>query len=225
VPETSPDMTHPEDQVAASYLDGSLPAAARDRYEAHLAACEECRAGIALLAAAATLEADPEAESVPPEFVARARQARQPLGALSSRGRGGLAAAAALVAAFVGLAAMMFVILPRSEPSKPPVGGEVYRGENDSPFGELRPLAGSVVPADALVFYWTPVPTADRYVVSVANASGATLAAIEAPGSASSVVWPSALEPPAGGRFTWRIKALALDRLVAESKPIPFEVR
>ena len=70
-PGTTPDDEHPEAITAAAYLDGTLPQPARDVFEAHLAACDECRAGAVFL----RLRDEGEVEEVPPEAFRQGRAA------------------------------------------------------------------------------------------------------------------------------------------------------
>jgi len=91
--------------------------------------------------------------------------------------------------------------------------------------GGLSPGPGSVVPADAVIFRWTPVPSADRYEISVQDAQGLTVAHLSVPGTAYSARWPKDQSPPRPGRLMWKIQAFAGSRLLTKGRPIPFQVR
>ncbi|HZI93539.1 MAG TPA: zf-HC2 domain-containing protein, partial [Patescibacteria group bacterium] len=56
----------PDEMTTAAYLDRTLPTARREAIEAHFAACDSCRAGVALLATMGTDES-----RAPAAFVAR----------------------------------------------------------------------------------------------------------------------------------------------------------
>jgi hypothetical protein len=108
-------------------------------------------------------------------------------------------------------------------PSTPPRGAATYRGGGAGGFEDLVPSAGSTAPAGAIVFRWSRVRGADRYAIDVHSAYGENLARFTAPSDASSAHWPSGVPAPPPGTLIWRIRALALDRVLAESRPIAFE--
>jgi hypothetical protein len=198
---------HPDETATAAYLDGTLPEGGRDRFEVHLAACDACRAGVALLTR-------PSQQEPPREMVERARRAA----AVRSRSlRPGLLAAAAVVAVASGLW-LRGALVPSSPP--PPV----ERG-SESDLRPVFPPAGAVVEAGAIAFAWSAVPGAERYVVMVQDAQGRTVATIESRTAGDPVRWPEGAGLPAPGTYLWSVRALALDRIVAESRPVAFQVR
>jgi anti-sigma factor RsiW len=214
VKETRVQEDHPDELTTAVYLEGRLPPDALRTFESHLARCDACRAGIALLRSAGSA-----GEAAPREFIARAKQAGDPGSParrwLTPPRAAGLAASLLIVAA---LAAYL-------SPSTPPRGAATYRGGGAGGFEDLVPSAGSTAPAGAIVFRWSRVRGADRYVIDVHSAYGENLASFTVPAGTSSAHWPSGVPGPRPGTLIWRIRALALDRVLAESRPIAFEAR
>ena len=210
-----PTTPHPDEVQTASYIEGSLTGGIRDEFEAHLCECNSCRVGIALLRSGET----PVAGPVPREFLERGRRV---LPASRSRwlrvGTGAAAAAAVLLILGVGF------WTTRLRPSGP-AGSSVFRGEAAGPFAEVVPSSGSVVVAKELNFHWSPVEGADRYVLLVYDTRGETLATFSLGPSERSLSWPEDRPLPSPGRLVWKLRALALDRVIAETRPIPFEVR
>jgi hypothetical protein len=200
---------HPDDVLTASYLDGSLDPQSRDRFEAHLSQCDLCRDGVTLLRSAG--DAAPE---VPAELLRRAR------GAPARRGgfpRGGwLLGLAASLLVVVALAVLRFG-------SNAPEGPSPVRGEAPA-FTGLSPSNGAQVPATRLVFIWSPVDGADRYELSLFDAAGRKVGQVTARREATSAPWPEDASPPAPGSYVWKIRAMALDRMISESEPMAFEV-
>ncbi len=273
---------HPDETTTASWLEGRLDPAARERFEAHLAACPACRAGVRVLREAAAAEEESPAEPVPPEFLkaaagdpgmtiprkaerpgiagnpvtiprkaerpgitgpragaiprspgrpghpgARAGAASRGVDAAARRaiGRVGMAAAAALMLMVGGAVAVRLLAPPSGRGGTRPGGGPpVFRGEGDVSFPDLSPGPGTIVNRVDLAFSWSPIQGADRYQVVVITATGETLARLEAGAAETRVSWP-APPPGAQGPLLWSVKALTLDRVIAESRPIPFEVR
>jgi len=220
---------HPDEATTASWLEGRLDAAAQEGFEAHLASCAPCRAGVRVLREAAGGEASP-AESIPPGFLEAAAggaRARAPIAAReATRSRRWVAAAAAIVV-IAGAAITARLWAPPSwtgGSAVPDAGSSVFRGEENGPFAELSPRAGAVVGRDDLTFSWSPVTGADRYHVLVITAAGETLARIGPAAGQTRVAWPGPAPPPAGP-LLWSVQALSFDRVIAESRPIPFEVR
>ena len=214
VNETLAREDHPDELTTAVYLEGKLPPDARESFEAHLARCDSCRAGITLLRSSGPAE-----EAAPREFITRAKQAASRGGSaqrwLTPPRAAGLAASLLMVAALIAYLS----------PSTPPRGAATYRSGGTGGFEDLVPSAGSTAPAAAIVFRWSRVRGADRYAIDVHNAYGENLAAFTVPSGASSAAWPSGVPAPRPGTLIWRIRALALDRVLAESRPIAFEAR
>lgn len=202
---------HPDEILTAAYLDGTLDAQSRDRFEAHLAQCDSCRNGVTLLRSLE--EAIPE---VPSELVNRARGAGLRRGGFA-RGRWllGLAASLILVAA-IGVALLRIGSGGRA--------GSPVRGDAPA-FSGLSPLAGAAVSAGQVVFQWSPVDGADRYELSLFDASGRKVGQVVAGREARTAPWPEEASPAAPGPYVWKIRAMALDRPLAESDPISFEVK
>jgi hypothetical protein len=89
----------------------------------------------------------------------------------------------------------------------------------------LSPGRNEVVEAARLDFRWQPTGGADRYVITVLDASGTEIAAIETNSPEGHVPWPADRPLPPAGTYLWSVRALALDRTVAETRPLPFQVR
>ncbi|HZN04044.1 MAG TPA: zf-HC2 domain-containing protein [Candidatus Polarisedimenticolia bacterium] len=219
---------HPDEQTTAAYLEGRLPQAARDGVEAHLAACDTCRSGVALL----RLGEEESDETVPPAALRRARglaagQTRRfvlPAGLAA-----GLLAALGLTIWLGGRGANRAAGGPEGAAEAP-----VERDAGAPALEAISPARGDVVPAGSLAFRWKTVAGADRYVVTLLDAGGAGIAAIETGPptgplakneSTIALDWPADRPLPAAGTYLWTVRALALDRVLAETRPVPFEVR
>jgi hypothetical protein len=207
---------HPDEILTAAYIDGSLAPEIRDAVESHLAECRSCRAGVVLLRSPdSSLD-----ERVPAEIVSEAIAAsriEEPEEPWTYRLITALAAAI-VIAAALGL---------WFSTTTPPSAREVvaYRGTESSPFGVLSPAPGSRVAPEGIVFGFSRVAGADRYEVIVLGVGGAPVATIETGASAAPVRWPAGTPLPPRGTLLYRVRALALDRVLAESRAIPFEVR
>jgi len=201
---------HPDEVVTACYLEGALPEETRERVEAHLAVCATCRAGVTMLA----LDRRPDAPPISETERAAFRRA--------ARGRSGtkrnlLLAAAAVLLTAIGIE--VYLSSPGRRGAPP-----VERGVEVEAFRPLSPLAGEVVACRSLSFRFSAAPQADRYRVTVVDASGHTLGTVEARYAEDPVTLPDdAPIPP--GTLLWSVRALALDRVVAETKPVAFTCR
>lgn len=221
----------------ASYLDGRLEGAAREEIEAHLAGCAECRAGAVLLRTMPV-----EEEAIPIEMLERAR-AVPPPGAVAAHDaapHGAPHAApshavpepadASWIYRFVtGVAAAVVIAIAlgawyRLGPPPPGQAAAPYRGTEQTPFDRLEPGPGEKVSAADLRFRWGAIPGADRYVVKVLDARGEIAATLETRAGVTEAAWPAAA-PKTPGVYIWSVRALALDRTLAESRPIPFEIQ
>ena len=201
---------HPDEMVTASYLEGSLAGPERDRFEAHLATCDLCRDGVTLLRSG-----EGDGPAVPAEALRRAGVSQR--GGWSPRGRLllGVAASLLLISA-VAVGVLRFGSAHRPAPS--PIRG------NPPVFSGLSPSGSTLVPPSHVIFRWSPVEGADRYELSVFDASGAKVAQATLESKDNSAPWPEDAPPPTAGSYLWKIRAMALDRVVAESEPVPFEV-
>jgi putative zinc finger protein len=226
---TAPFADHPDAIATAAYLDGTLPDVTRDDFEAHLAACDECRAGVAIL----RLGSEDDAEAVPPEILRRARSLSNASVPSRPRRRAALPAgiAAGLLAA-TGLALWMagwvgHRVPPtgRSGADAPETGSPVEREGGGPVLQGLGPAGGEMVDASRLAFRWSPIDGADRYVVTVLDAGGNEVAALEIGPPGGQVPWPADRPLLPAGTYLWAVRALVLDRVLAETRPIPFEVR
>jgi len=206
---------HPDELLTAAYLQGTLASGEQEAFEAHLADCDSCRAGVALL----RWPGAAGGEAVPAELIGRGKSLRPES---AQPRRWSLPIAAGLAASLLIVAGLAVWMLRAAPPGRPP---DIYRGDAGSAFTWLEPSAGSQVPTTSLVFRWSLVPGADRYVVTVQGTHGENLAVFTVPGMDSFAGWPASQPPPPSGTLIWRIRALALDRVLAESRPIAFEVR
>jgi hypothetical protein len=220
---------HPDAITTAAYLDGTLSDVAREDLEAHMAACDECRAGVALL----RMRSEGDAEQVSPEMLRRARSLATASSRAGSPSRITLPAgiAAALLAA-AGLALWMGGWAGLRPPgSERPAANTTETGpsvEREGAGPTLRPLGparGETVDPARLTFRWIPVDGADRHVVTVLDAGGREVATLEAGPPGGQVTWPADRPPLPAGTYLWAVRALVLDRVLAETRPIPFEIR
>jgi len=202
---------HPDDTVTASYLDGTLEGQSLERFESHLAECDLCRDGIALLRSA-----EGGAQQVPPEFLRRARTS-PPRRGWMPRGRLLLGVAAS----FLLIAAITAGVLRLGSPERQ--APSPVRGSSPT-FTELSPSGDTLLPPSHVWFRWSPVEGADRYELSVFDTAGTQVAQALLGAEETSTPWPADAPPPAPGQYLWKIRAMALDRVVAESGPTPFEV-
>jgi len=216
---------HPDEILTASYLDGTLPPRARDEVEAHLASCDFCRGGIALLVSARGLEAEP----VPPEMIARATgpapatlpriggsktraEARPP-----RRFRLGVGIAAGLL-----LAVALVIVARLASSQAPPI--PVERGAA-SALRAVSPAPGETIAGGDLAFRWTATAGADRYVVTLFEPGGGVAATFESRDAEKPVPFPPDRPRLAAGRYLWSVRAMSLDRALAETRPASFELR
>ena len=205
-------MEHPDETLTASYLDGDLTGEARDRFESHLSRCGSCRAGVALLR---TLPAGP-GRKVAEALMDKARKI--PPG----RKRFGLPSMLGTAASLLLVAVAAYWALGPSGPLRPVP--TPLRGEHSSGFTDLSPAPGASVPSELIVFRWSLLEGADRYALSVFDSGGEKLLEISAGEDDRSASWPADHPRLPPGAYLWKIRALALDRTVAESDTIPFEV-
>lgn len=210
---------HPDEILTASYLEGNLEGSARDTFESHLAACADCRDGVTLLAGGA------ESQPAPREMIEKARafeggtRASRP--AMKNEGsmmRIGLPAALA-AGLLIALAAAWW---PRG-PEAPAPG--VERSAEPSSLRAIAPAAGAQLGSTDIIFTWSPVAGADRYVVSVSRVDGTVTETFEVRAPSASVVLGNDRPALSAGRYLWSVRALSLDRVLDETRPVPFEIK
>ena len=207
---------HPDEISTAAYLDGELAGASRERLEAHLALCARCRAGMSMLA----LERAPGGTTPAAEDLARFREAAlagTPARNPWSRARVALLAAAALVLFSSGLA----LWLRDPDPSRSVF---LERGGPSAGLAALAPARGAVLDCRALAFRFTPVQGADRYRITVTDEAGHLIATLESRGADAAAAWPDN-RPAPRGQLLWSVRALALERVLDETRPVAFECR
>lgn len=206
---------HPDEVVTASYLDGTLGGEALHRVEAHFARCEECRAGLALLALERGAGAEPVA---PSDAIAFRNAALAPPPARTTRSAPAwILGAAAVVVAAIGLSLWFAQRAPANGP-------RIERDGDAAAIRALSPGAGDVVVAERMTFRFTPVPGADRYVVRITDGTGRSLADLEVRAADEPVGWPGD-RPVPRGTLLWSVQAMRLDRVLAETRPVAFESR
>ena len=209
------EQSHPDDVVTAAYLDGTLADSDRDRFEAHLASCPSCRAGVAVLATAGA-----SVEKAPVAWIERARGGAPPV---STRAHQPLRIAAGLLAAGVVLAVGAGLALRVLAPAAPPAPTE--RGAIESGLRALEPHGGAILITSRPEFTWSSQEGADRYVVTISDSGGRIAGSFDARAAGSPVSWPDDRPPLSPGTYLWSVRAMALDRVVAETRPVSFELR
>jgi len=210
-------VTHPEEMVTAAYLDGTLPLDAREDFEAHLAACGPCRAGVSLLA-----RRDDEQDRPPREMIEKARTEEAVVVLRPRTGGSGIRVPATLAAA--AIVAVAIGLWLRGSWTLAPPPAPIERSDAGT-LRALSPSPGAIIESGSLSFIWSAVEGADRYAVTVQDAEGRTIAAFESRRAGEPIVWPSESPRPAEGTYLWSVRALALDRVLAETRPIAFKVR
>jgi predicted anti-sigma-YlaC factor YlaD len=224
-------LDHPSEVVTAAYLEGTLDPETTERVERHLASCMPCRS---LVRDARAVAGAPEA-AVPAELLARAREmagsgtgsTARTVDAARSSARwifaGGVATAAIIVVAIV--------LIARPAPDRRgglavetgEAGGTRYRASDQGALAPLAPAPGARIETPEATLTWSALPDAERYVVTVLDTGGTVLATIEvrAPASSAAFAWTG--KRPA--TLLWKVRALRLDRTLAESRPVSFEMR
>lgn len=201
-------MIHPDETATASYVEGHLHGAARDRFESHLAQCDECRAGVVLLTGLLEQE-----------------RGEANVRAAPRRPRRVAVWAAAAVAAGVVVLVGWLLWRPTDFGQVGSSDAPVYRDGGTSDLQPLSPAPDAAVERADLRFRWSPVVGAERYEVVVTGPEGTTLARVAVGGDRTEVAWPEDREPPRGRSMIWTVRALRLGRAIAESRPASFVVR
>jgi len=172
-----------DEHTLAALADGTLAADARSRALAHVATCPLCRRAVASVAEA--LAAGPITHEI--EIVEGRRRRLGPI---------------LRIAAPLAVAATVLLILwspaddrapgHRGPPPPPPAATPVPR----SPIG-------TVAAVNAL--RWSPVAGADRYRVTVFDATGGVVFATEAPNTV--VAFPDSIALVPGASYLWKVDA------------------
>jgi hypothetical protein len=197
---------HPDEMLAAAWLDGTLPPDRRDVMEAHLAGCAECRLSLTALAMESGAAAAP-----PAALLDRARDHTP-----AALRRAGLAAAAALLLILAG--GWWLAQRPAGSPDP------IYRGHADGLFKDLVPAPGATLAAAEARFGWSPVAGADRYTLVVTRPDTSVVLMLMVRPEGVPAAWPQG-EPPLPGEYLWTVRALAVDREIAITRPIPFTLQ
>ena len=172
-----------DEHTVAALADGTLDAAARGRALAHVATCALCRRAVASVAEA--LAAGPITHEI--EIVEGRRRRRGPV-----------------LRVAVPLAAAATVLLLLWSPAKDPFGR--HRGPPPPPPATI-PIPRSPVGAVAAVndLRWSHVTGADRYRVTVFDATGGVVFATEA--SDTVVAFPDSITLVPGASYLWKVDA------------------
>lgn len=196
----------PDEALLASWAEGTLPDAAREGLEGHVADCAFCRGQLGFLARASDLGPPP---AVPAHLLSAARGERAPLlGRL--RPATALAAGAGLLLAL--LVAAPWPGFPGARPSdraggdSPAAPGDAREVRSDAAPDVspriLHPAEGQTVARGALALRWIGTPRALFYTVQVVDGDGDVAWEGRAEGTSLSVPATATLAP---GRpyFAW----------------------
>lgn len=189
----------PGDGELAAWVEGRLPAAAREKLAEHLAGCNYCCGQVGFLARAGEMGPPP---AVPAHLLAAARGERAPLF--------GLLRPATLAAAGAGLVLALLVASPWGRPGSFSAGAEAervvrtartVRGPADAPW-IVRPAEGEIVSRTALELRWEEAPEALFYSVQLVDPKGDVIWEGRADGARLSVP-ASATLAPGQPYFAW----------------------
>ena len=172
-----------DEHTVAALADGSLAAESRARALGHVATCALCRRAVASVSEA--LADGPITREI--EIVERRRRR---------------AGSRLLVAAPLAAAATVLLLLWSPADDRPPV----HRG-SPPPAPAIAPVPRSPVGAVAAVddFRWSLVTGADRYRVTVFDATGNEVYAAE--GSDTVIAFPDSIVLVPGAAYLWRVEA------------------
>jgi hypothetical protein len=179
-------LAHLRDDELAAYLDGRLTAAERGRVEAHIDACDVCRAELVEVGRATAGRGG------------RARVATP----LSRRWWVAGAAAAGILAILLVPRATTHSHM-RDEQTRATRVGD---GEGQRRIELIAPADDATVPAAQIVLAWHPVQ-ADLYRVFVLTQSGDSVWATET--TDTSIALPATAAVHAGEAYFWRVDAVA----------------
>jgi hypothetical protein len=188
-------MGHLTDREVAGFLDADLAGPERERVEAHLDACDECRSEllqVARLAQEVSTPGDPRA-GVPANSARRpASRWRWPVGI------GGLAVAAALATLLLWPAGAGWDERPVPER---------WGNEGVRRLDTHAPEPGGVIARDALRFSWASLGT-ESYRITVTGEDGALVWSRMVTDTV--VAPPADLELPPGRTFFWYVDAIEI---------------
>ena len=195
---------HLNDFDIARYVDGAVAPQERQRFEAHLRACEACRASVAdVVRLQDAVSRAPEGEvpdKVTEEAVALAEEDE------ASRTRGGAVpsvwryAVAAVIVVGLGIGAWRFLSSPEPDRFRAPATADEV--------GLLGPSDGAQVPSLPSL-RWTTQEDAMTYRVSIYTLDGTRVWQTDT--TAARVAPPTTLSCRAGDTYVWRVEALLAD--------------
>ncbi len=209
----------PDEREVAAFFDGTLAGRERERMEAHLARCVSCREQIALLA---RLSDAPLPESVPDDWLTRARGLVQAPRKRDSRRYWRWAVVAAATACILFVAVVVTRRPVRREVSTPSASGMRGIAAPSSSPRLISPTPGAILDGRDLEFRWTPVPGAVQYRVSVLTADGDIVWQQDSEGSSAKL--PADVRLKAGQKYFVWIRASLRDGNSARSQAVRFSV-
>lgn len=192
--------THLSDEQLAAWLDGNLSPDERTGVEAHLVACDDCRAMVVEARAA---------------LARPARLRWTPRLAL-----GGIAAAAAVA---------LLVLIPEgtvfsgdAQLTRTTDGNELRTGVPR--YSTLAPPNGATLRPDTTVFRWEPLRAGTRYVVTITTERGEILHREETYADTLRMPAPVAARMEPGASYFWSVDARTPDLRDAEYGTRSFRV-
>ncbi|MFB3923164.1 MAG: anti-sigma factor [Terriglobia bacterium] len=229
----------PDENDIAAYVDGKIPAPAREHMERHLAGCDYCLGQVAALL---RLEDSPMPESVPPALLARARDFASAPASPSVWPIVRWGAVAAVTACIAVVTTLWYqrqdrdTFVPpvpaiQSPASQPPATStpaplattprEVRTVKPAGPsFTLLAPREGAAVPGGNLDFRWTPASGSLYYEVRVMTVEGDLVWEGRAEGNETRL--PGTVQLVAGARYFVSVRALMPDGKALASPVVGF---
>lgn len=188
---------HVHDLELAAFVDGGLDPVSRRRVEAHLLACEVCRAVVAEAGA----------------FVEPARAARPRRRTLFAAGT--LAAAAAI--------ALLTVVLGRPSLESPARTRDVEAvGRAGLAFAPAAPPDGARIRADTLSFHWRTAGAEATYQITISSSTGAIVWTSRTLDTSLTLPRTVASGLESGRSYYWQVDAVLPDLRSATTGPRRF---
>lgn len=211
----------PDETLIASYLEGQLDGADRDRVEAWLVEDDELRRDFPLMRKVLAGEGE---DTVPLEVLSRVG-GRTFAGKVAGRRRAFHARwFTAVAAASVVLTLFGSWLFYRPDAGTPKNPVPVFRQGGLHAGADLYPAANSTLAVYELFFQWQPVEGAEWYRVVIWRPDGGCHLELRVHQEPWETEWPENEPGPAPGAYFWKLEAWSLGRIVHETYPIPFEV-